>query len=222
MPFSKDRLLRDNIFIWFGTYDEDLINNALILAGGDILILMGIQKIELNKNQIKNDLLNMTIQGFIDKYNLLDFESIEKTLKEKEINKENYKRKVFLLIEELKDGVRTGIYPPFNANYEKTVEDFKNIINNYLGRISNSLKPEDSINHLDDIINECEERKQMIKKEQLGEDFSVPEKVKKVSKLQKFNELLEIQKEIDDKAYRLKNKIRESIKKFEDFKRQLS
>lgn len=123
---------------------------------------MEIQKIEL-KPQIKEDISNLSIREFIDKYNLIDFESMDKALKE--INKEKYKNNVFELIKELKEGVKSEIYPPFMANNEKKVKQFKDMINVYLDKISKLLKTEDVINHIEDVINKCEEKIQLVKKE---------------------------------------------------------
>jgi len=59
----KDEIIlpRDNVFIWFGSFDNSQVNNVLILAGGEVLILKAIRKFDLNQDQIRNDLEKETI-----------------------------------------------------------------------------------------------------------------------------------------------------------------
>lgn len=222
MPLFKDKLLNDNIFIWFGTYDEDLINNALILAGGDVLILKGIQKIELFKPQIKEDLLNMSVNDFIDKYNLIDFESIEIEFQEREINKVKYKNKVFELIKELKEGVRSGNYPPIMANYNNQKKAFDYKIKKNLIKISNSSNSEEITSNLEEIKSICEDKIQLIKKNQKKSKEVMLEKLKKISQSPDFNHLLKIQKEIDENVRIVGKKISITIEMFEKFKKLLN
>ena len=220
MPLFKDKLQNDNVFIWFGTNDEDLVNNALILSGGEAFILMGIQKIDLFKPKIREDLLIMSVRDFIDKYDLINLELINNIINEREIKEEKYKSKVFELIKELKKGVRSGVYPHFMGDNKIKLKGFKNKINDYLIKMTDSLQSEETISYLEDIIEICEEKIQITQKRDIKNKERF-EKLKRMSESPRFNKLIKIQRELDENIKHIGNKIHTTLKLFEDLKRSL-
>lgn len=224
MTLFKDILPNDNVFIWLGSFDNTQVNNVLVLAGGEVLILKAIRRFDLIQEQIRKDLLEMSIREFIDAYDLIEFESIINDFEgELNNNKEDYENKVIEIIEDIKEGVINKKYPPYMARFnEYYIIEFKNMINKYLHKLSNLSNSKDAINHLEDVIDECEERIQKIKKEHLKKEVSMLEKIKKISKSPGFDELHKIQKEIDEEANNLRNKIRKATKKFEELKKLFS
>ena len=206
MTLFKDRLPNDNIVIWFGTEDNDLINNAMILAGGDVLIFKAIHKIETNKFEIKNDLLNMSIQDFIEKYSLYDNKTIEKNLEFTEINLDKLKGKIFEILKDLKDGLSLEKYPPYITKYKDKINDNIWMISKYLYNISNTSNFEVAIYHLTEVIKEC------------GNNIQNLLKQTKQSPL--YNEFNEIQKNIGQLVNLIKNKTQIMIKKIEELENQ--
>ena len=207
MILFKDRLPNDNIVIWFGTEDNDLINNAMILAGGDVLIFKVIHKIETNKFEIKNDLLNMSIQDFIEKYSLYDNKTIEKNLEFTEINLDNLKGKIFELLKDLKDGLLLEKYPPYVTKYKDKINDNKRMISKYLYNISNTSNFKEAIYHLTEVIAECGNKIQNL--------------LKQTKQSPLYNEFNEIQKDIHQLVNLVKNKTQIMIKKIEELENQL-
>lgn len=207
MILFKDRLPNDNIVIWFGTEDNDLINNAMILAGGDVLIFKAIHKIETNKFEIKNDLLNMSIQDFIEKYSLYDNKTIEKNLEFTEINLDNLKGKIFELLKDLKDGLLLEKYPPYVTKYKDKINDNKRMISKYLYNISNTSNFKEAIYHLTEVIAECGNKIQNL--------------LKQTKQSPLYNEFNEIQKDIHQLVNLVKNKTQIMIKKIEELENQL-
>ncbi len=182
---------------------------------------MGIQKIELLKPQIKEDLLNMSVRDFIDKYDLINFKNIYNTIKEREIKEEKYKNKVYELIEELKEGVQLEIYPPFMVDYKSKLKSFKNKINDYLKKISNSSQSEETISYLEDIIEVCEAKILKIQGMDKKNKEIRPGQLKRINMSLKFTKLLKIQSELDNNIKYIGNKIHASLKIFEEIKRSL-
>lgn len=165
--FFKEILPNDNVFIWLGSYDNTQINNVLILAGGEVLILKAIRRFNLNIERTRNDLINMSIEEFIDNYDLIKYLSIiEDFVKDLKTNKEDYENKIEEIIKYVRDGVTNRFYPPYLAKiekYEGYIHEYKSMISKYLHNIH-------SIDHIKSIMKMCEEKIQMINKEQLKKE----------------------------------------------------
>ena len=163
MTLFKEILPNDNVFIWLGSFDNTQVNKVLILAGGEVLILKAIRRIDLNVEKTRNDLLKMSIIEFIDNYDLIEYDSIVKDFQEElKKNKEKYENKLMVIIKEIKEGVINKSYPPYLGKiekYEDFMDEYKNMIRKYLHNIH-------SIDHIKDIIKKCEEKIQKIIKEQ--------------------------------------------------------
>ena len=161
MTIFKELLPNDNVFYWLGSFDNTQINNVLILAGGELLILKAIRRINLNLEKTRNDLLNMDIKDFIDSYDLIEYLSIIKDfVNEIKINKENYEKKIEEIIKDAKEGVKNELYPPYSG----TIKMHKNYIELYKDMIKKYLQNIHSTKDIKDIIKICEEKIQMIKK----------------------------------------------------------
>ena len=207
MTLFKDRLPNDNIVIWFGTEDNDLINNAMILAGGDVLIFKAIHKIESNKYEIRNDLLNMSIQDFIEKHRLYEINKIGKNLELTKINTDKFKGKIFDILKDLKDGLLLEVYPPYITKYKDRIKDNILMISKYLHNISNTSNYLIAVYHLTEIIAECENKIQNLLKQTKQSPF--------------YNEFNEIQEDINQCVNVIKNKTQIMIKKIEELENQL-
>lgn len=99
MVLFKHRFPSGNIFIWLGKGDiwgkglkKAGIDNVLILAGGDVLFLKTAKVLPLYEEKIKEDIKTLTHEDFIKKYDLPADSDLWKDLKE---------------------GVESGEYPPF-------------------------------------------------------------------------------------------------------------
>ena len=221
MTIFKDILPNDNVLFWLGSFNDRKVSNVLILNGGRVLILKAIRKFDLNIEQTRNDILNMPIEDFIENYHLLDYnlilESIEEELDE---NKEDYENKIIEIIKEVKLGVKNKRYPPYMAQIGNIyITELKNMIFKYIQKIS-GINPEDMINHLKEIIEECKEKIESIINRTFDTERNVPERIKKLIISLEIDELIEIQKEIYKQTNNLSKKVQKSLKKFENFKKQ--
>ena len=97
MSLSKYDLPNESTIVWvgegkvWGKGDGSNINNVLILASGEVLVLKTVYAFDLTKKAVKKDILNLHFEEFICKYGLPN-------------NKE--------LWAELKQRVETGKYGP--------------------------------------------------------------------------------------------------------------
>lgn len=117
MPIFKWKLPNGNTFIWFGRgigwkESKDNIDNALILAGGDLLFLKTAEYLSLIDKEVERDIKNLSYEEFIKKYNL-------KTLKHE-------------LWMEIKNGLETGEYPAFLREIKNEIDDYEQMIYQYL------------------------------------------------------------------------------------------
>jgi len=94
----KHKLSNGNTLIWLGKWKNDVIDNVLILSGGDVLLLKSICHISLMSSDVRSDLLNLSTYDFIKKYNL---------------NTEECEGVYYDIIPELKKGIITKEYPAF-------------------------------------------------------------------------------------------------------------
>jgi hypothetical protein len=138
MVLTKYRLPNDNVFIWLGrggiwekSEGED---NVLILAGGDALFLKTFRTIELQNDEVKRDIENMSYEEFVKKYGLPTNGDLWKDLKE---------------------GIKSREYPPFLEHYEERIAGYKGMISLYIWRILHLKDPNEKIKHLEDVIGEC-------------------------------------------------------------------
>lgn len=216
-------LPRDNVFIWLGSFDNSQVNNVLILAGGEVLILKAIRRFDLSQVQIRNDLEKEEIEAFIEKYGLIDDVSIiTEFVVDLKNNKEDYKRKITSIVEDLKKGVKNKKYPPFTGVLQNLyLNDFYQLTRLYLGKFCNSASSEHLIKDLMKIRDECEVKIQDFYKTQLKEEEAKLNKLKKTIATSNFNELLEIKKEIDKMVDNLKNKIHSALGFVEKYKKLL-
>jgi len=140
-------LPNDNVVIWIGRRDtigsSDPSENALILMGGDVLLLNTRQKISLIDKNIRADLLALARQEFETKYSVeLDFD----------------------LWTHLKEKIQNSTYPPFQNKqrfneYVKMISQYLSNINAsqdesrleqyYMGLIRASIRKLKEINKLD-------------------------------------------------------------------------
>lgn len=216
-------LPRDNVFIWLGSFDNSQVNNVLILAGGEVLILKAIRKFDLNQDQIRNDLEEETIDAFIEKYDLIDDISIiTEFVVDLKNNKEDYKRKIKRIVKDLKEGVKNKKYPPFTGVLQNLyLNDFYQLTRQYLSKFCKSPSSEQLIKDLMKIRDECEGKIQEIYKTQLKEEEAKINKLKKTIVTSNFNKLLEIKKEIDKMVDNLQNKIHSALGFVEKYKELL-
>jgi len=141
MVLSKFKLPNDNVLIWLGTGGlwgkTEGVDNVLILAGGDVLFLETIKTIALHDEVIREDIANLSCEAIIAKYEL-------------PVGVE--------LIQDLKDGLETGKYPPTNQNLQDWIVEFKGMILAYIAKISQLKDPEERIRQLEAIRRECEKQ----------------------------------------------------------------
>jgi len=104
MVLSKYRFSNGNIFIWLGKggiwgkgQEKGGIDNVLILAGGEVLLLKTVKVLPLYEEKVKEDIKTLKYEDFIEKYDLPTDGDLWKDLKE---------------------GVESGEYPPF----QKTIK----------------------------------------------------------------------------------------------------
>ena len=89
MVLSKYDLPNENTIIWlgegkvWGKGDGSNINNVLILANGEMLILKTVYTVDLTKKTVKKDILNLHYEEFICKYGLPNNEELWSELKER-------------------------------------------------------------------------------------------------------------------------------------------
>lgn len=100
------------------------------------------------------------------------------------------------------------------------LKGFKNKINDYLIKMTDSLQSEETISYLEDIIEICEEKIQITQKRDIKNKERF-EKLKRMSESPRFNKLIKIQRELDENIKHIGNKIHTTLKLFEDLKRSL-
>jgi hypothetical protein len=148
MVLFKYRLPNGNILIWLGTGGiggkSEGIDNVLVLDGGDVLFLKTTKVIPLNKQEVKEDIKNLSYEEFAKKYELPS-------------NRE--------LWQELKEGIEIGRYPPFRENHEKKVSGFRNMVSAYISNILQLKNQDEKIRQLEAIVGECYRKIQEIKAE---------------------------------------------------------
>jgi len=93
---NKFLLPNGNVLLWIPGKSKDKIENILILAGGDVLLLKSIKHISMLHSYYRDDVLSLPFNDFIKKYKL-----------------EEYKDIYYDLIKELKK----GNYPTYDKNY---------------------------------------------------------------------------------------------------------
>ncbi len=155
MDFYDEILQNDNVFIWLGYFDNTKVNNVLILYGGEVLILKAIRRFDLNTMKTRDDILNMSVEEFIDNYDLNDYFSIfidfAQDLKK---NKESYENDIKKIINHVKDGVKNKLYPPHMSKIQKPggfIDKYMKIVEYYINKI-------DSSNNIREIIKFCEKK----------------------------------------------------------------
>ena len=135
---SKYKLPNGNVFFWLGTGGiwgkTTGIDNVLVLDGGDVLFLETTKVISLHKEGVREDIKNLNHEEFAKKYEL-------------PTNGELWR--------ELKQGVKTGRYPPFLENPEERVREFRGMISAYITNILQLRDPEEKIRQLEAIIGKC-------------------------------------------------------------------
>lgn len=141
MVLFKYKLPNDNVFIWLGkggTWGKsEGIDNVLVLAGGDVLFLKTVKAIPLWKEEVKEDVKNLSQEEFTKKYKL-------------PTNGELWK--------ELKRDVEVGKYPPYLENPEERIKEYKNMISAYINGITRFVDPDKNIQQLESIIEDCQRK----------------------------------------------------------------
>lgn len=213
-------LPRENVFIWLGSFDNSQVNNVLILAGGEVLILKAIRRFDLSQDQIRNDLEKETVDTFIEKYNLIDDVSIiAEFVIDLKNNREDYKRKIISIVEDLKKGVKSKKYPPYAGVLQNLyLNDFYQLTRWYLSKFCNSPASENLIRDLMEISDECTRKIQEVYETQLKDEEEKIDKLKKAIVSSNFNKLLELKNDIDKMVENLKNKIHSALGFVEKYK----
>jgi hypothetical protein len=89
MVLSKYDLPNECTIIWlgegkvWGKGDGSNINNVLILATGEVLVLKTVYTFDLSKKAVKKDILNLHFEEFICKYGLPNNEELWAELKQR-------------------------------------------------------------------------------------------------------------------------------------------
>lgn len=148
MSLFKYKLPNGNVFIWLGRGGiwgkSEGVDNVLVLYRGDVLFLKTIKVIPLYREEVREDIKNMSYEEFAKKYEL-------------PANGDLWK--------ELKEGIKMGRYPPFLENPEERVREFRNMISAYITSILQLYDPEEKIRQLEAIIEECHRKIMEIKAE---------------------------------------------------------
>lgn len=140
MVIEEYRLPNDNVFIWLGTTDE-VINDVLVLAGGDILFLKAQKTISLAKRGVKNDIMTLDCRSFAEKYKIPPNQELWSDLREK---------------------IESGEYPPFHRIFAR--QAFESMLRGYVGALLRDSDPKRKIEILDGIIGDCMRRRSEIEK----------------------------------------------------------
>ncbi len=148
MILSKYKLPNGNTFIWLGTGGvwgkSEGVDNAIILAGGDVLFLKTVKSLPLYEEKVKEDIKTLSCEEFAKKYDLPT--SVD-------------------LWKELKEGAEIGSYPPFLQNVEERMADTRNMISMYITNILDLKEPKEKIKQLETIMHECQNNILKIKAE---------------------------------------------------------
>lgn len=89
MSLSKYDLPNESTIAWvgegkvWGKGDGSNVNNVLILANGEVLILKTVYAFDLRKKEVKKDVLNLHFEEFICKYGLPNNEELWAELKQR-------------------------------------------------------------------------------------------------------------------------------------------
>ena len=138
MVLTKYKLPNGNVLIWLGRGGiwgkSEGVDNVLVLAGGDVLFLKTVKIIELYKEKVREDIKSLSREEFAKKYEIPGNGDLWK---------------------ELKEGVKTGKYPPFLENLEERISDFKSMISLYITNILQIEDPDEKIRQLEEIIDKC-------------------------------------------------------------------
>ena len=119
MTILSDRLPSGNMYFWFGTgkgwgESGSGIDNALILTGGDVLLLKTIESISLHDAEVMNDLKKLDYNEFCKKYSL------------ENLNDDLWK--------EIKYGLETGKYPIISDRGQQ-YSDYVTMIQKYVAHL---------------------------------------------------------------------------------------
>lgn len=138
MVLTKYKLPNDNVLIWLGRGGiwgkSEGVDNVLVLAGGDVLFLQTSKILELRREEVREDIKNLSYEELAKKYELPGNGDLWK---------------------ELKEGLETRKYPPFVEKTENRISDFKGMISSYIWNISQLKDPREKIRHLEEIIDDC-------------------------------------------------------------------
>ena len=146
MVIFRERLPNGNVFMWLGTgpgwkEDESGIDNALVLTGGDVLLLKTAGMLPLHNKEALADLKDLDYKDFCKKHALTDLR--------------------YDLWKELHYGLKHGRYPLF-TNFEFEANDYEEMIRRYISNL-NLKRLIDVRNELDRKI--MEEEMKLKKKE---------------------------------------------------------
>ena len=135
---SKYKLPNGNVFLWLGPgtgVEKNLgIENVLVLEGGEVLLFKSAITIPLYKQEVISDFRNEDPSDLAWKYGI----PISRGL-----------------IEDLKNGVANGTYPPFKQSINERFTIFKDMISKYIQRFQSLHSKEDAIRHIEDVIDMC-------------------------------------------------------------------
>lgn len=115
MIINKYLLPNGNVLLWIPNRREDNIDNVLILAGGEVLLLKSINHINMLYSYVRSDIKTLPFNELVKKYKLEGYEDI-----------------YYDLIKEL----REGNYPKYDKN---NAYDYALFILNYLPRDKDCL-----------------------------------------------------------------------------------
>ena len=120
MVIFTERLPNGNVFMWLGTgigwkESESGIDNALVLTGGDVLLLKTAGTIPLHNKEIVEDLKNLDFTAFCEKHSLNDL---------------NYD-----LWKELHYGLERSKYPIIE-HPESEIFDYEDMIKKYMSNLN--------------------------------------------------------------------------------------